>query len=182
VRAEDETHDDGRGHGALRRAAVRARFHAAAEVREGLVGARGIALPNSPIAQLPDGQRHAAGAAGAPRAGPQRMTRRPPRTAGRATDREVGVVAAVLVAGSEKAAAHRLGLSHSTVKHHLANARPRSERRRLRSSCGSWRRGCRSPMAWPKRTNGGEAVLIAGRRLRANEALAIAVPEPAALG
>ena len=32
-------------------------------------------------------------------------------------------VAAVLAAGSEKAAAHRLGLSHSTVKHHLANAR-----------------------------------------------------------
>jgi DNA-binding NarL/FixJ family response regulator len=28
----------------------------------------------------------------------------------------------VLVAGSEKAAAHRLGLSHSTAKHHLANA------------------------------------------------------------
>jgi len=45
------------------------------------------------------------------------------RPAGRATDREVVVVAAVLVAGSEKAAAHRLGLSHSTVKHHLANAR-----------------------------------------------------------
>ena len=45
------------------------------------------------------------------------------RSAGRATEREVGVVAAVLVAGSEKAAAHRLGLSHSTVKHHLANAR-----------------------------------------------------------
>ncbi len=45
------------------------------------------------------------------------------RSAERATDREVGVVAAVLVAGSEKAAAHRLGLSHSTVKHHLANAR-----------------------------------------------------------
>ena len=42
-----------------------------------------------------------------------------------ATDREVGVVAAVLFAGSEKAAAHRLGLSHSTVKHHLANARSR---------------------------------------------------------
>jgi FixJ family two-component response regulator len=38
----------------------------------------------------------------------------------RATDREVGVVAAVLVSGSEKAAAYRLGLSHSTVKH-LAN-------------------------------------------------------------
>ena len=32
-------------------------------------------------------------------------------------------MAAVLVAGPEKAAAHRLGLSHSTVKHHLANAR-----------------------------------------------------------
>jgi DNA-binding NarL/FixJ family response regulator len=42
---------------------------------------------------------------------------------GLATDREVLVVAAVLHAGSEKAAAHRLGLSHSTVKHHLANAR-----------------------------------------------------------
>lgn len=33
------------------------------------------------------------------------------------------MVAAVLEAGSEKAAAHRLGLAHSTVKHHLANAR-----------------------------------------------------------
>jgi DNA-binding NarL/FixJ family response regulator len=42
---------------------------------------------------------------------------------GRAIDREVRVVEAVLVAGSEKAAAHRLGLPHSTVKHHLANAR-----------------------------------------------------------
>ena len=52
------------------------------------------------------------------------MTRRRPcRPAERATDREVVVVAAVLVAGSEKAAAHRLGLSHSTVKHHPANAR-----------------------------------------------------------
>lgn len=45
--------------------------------------------------------------------------------AGCPTDREVVVVAAVLAAGSEKAAAHRLGLSHSTVKHHLANARSR---------------------------------------------------------
>jgi DNA-binding NarL/FixJ family response regulator len=45
------------------------------------------------------------------------------RPAERATDREVVVVAAVLAAGSEKAAAHRLGLAHSTVKHHLANAR-----------------------------------------------------------
>ena len=32
------------------------------------------------------------------------------------------MIAAVLAAGSEKAAAHRLVLSHSTVKHHLANA------------------------------------------------------------
>jgi hypothetical protein len=32
-------------------------------------------------------------------------------------------VEALLVAGSEKAAAYRFGLSHSTVKHHLANAR-----------------------------------------------------------
>ena len=53
-----------------------------------------------------------------------RTRRAAPRAAAAvATDREVGVVAAVLVAGSEKAAAHRLGLSHSTVKHHLANAR-----------------------------------------------------------
>ncbi len=51
------------------------------------------------------------------------MTLRSSRSSQRATDREVGVVAAVLVAGSEKAAAQRLGLSHSTVKHHLANAR-----------------------------------------------------------
>ncbi|MEO8425457.1 MAG: hypothetical protein ABI595_16290 [Actinomycetota bacterium] len=43
--------------------------------------------------------------------------------AGRATEREVGVVVAVLAAGSEKAAAHRMALSHSTVKHHLPNAR-----------------------------------------------------------
>ncbi len=54
------------------------------------------------------------------------MTRRSSRRpAGHATDREVGAVAAVLVTGSEKAAAHRLGRSHSTVKYHLANARPK---------------------------------------------------------
>jgi DNA-binding NarL/FixJ family response regulator len=52
------------------------------------------------------------------------MTRRSPcHAAGRATDRELAVVAAVIATGSEKAAAYRLGLSHSTVKHHLANAR-----------------------------------------------------------
>ncbi|MEO6207802.1 MAG: hypothetical protein ABIP77_07590 [Candidatus Limnocylindrales bacterium] len=33
------------------------------------------------------------------------------------------MVAAVLVAVSKKAAAHRLGMSRSTVKHHFANAR-----------------------------------------------------------
>ena len=48
-----------------------------------------------------------------------RMTPKRSRAhAARATGREVGVVAAVLAAGSEKAAAHQLGLSHSTVKHH----------------------------------------------------------------
>ena len=47
------------------------------------------------------------------------------RASGRATDRELRVVEAVLATGSEKAAAHRLGLSHSTVKHHLARARTR---------------------------------------------------------
>ena len=51
------------------------------------------------------------------------VSERAQATAGRATDREVRVVAAVLATGSEKAAAHRLGLSHSTVKHHLASAR-----------------------------------------------------------
>jgi DNA-binding NarL/FixJ family response regulator len=44
------------------------------------------------------------------------------RSTARTTAREIVVVAAVLETGSEKAAAHRLGLSHSTVKHHLANA------------------------------------------------------------
>ncbi len=33
------------------------------------------------------------------------------------------MVAAVRATGSEKEAAHRLGLAHSTVKHHLTNAR-----------------------------------------------------------
>jgi len=51
------------------------------------------------------------------------MRPRPSRTAKRATDREVGVVAAVLITEPEKAAAHRLGLSHSTVKHQLAKTR-----------------------------------------------------------
>ena len=54
------------------------------------------------------------------------MKRRSSRPAERATDRELAVVAAVVAAGSEKAAAHRLGLSHSTVKHHLASARSKA--------------------------------------------------------
>jgi DNA-binding NarL/FixJ family response regulator len=45
---------------------------------------------------------------------------------GTATERELAVLAAVIAAGSEKAAAHRLGLSHSTVKHHLASARSKA--------------------------------------------------------
>ena len=56
-------------------------------------------------------------------AGVRARTRADRASAEGATNREIGVVAAVLAAGSEKAAAHRLGLSHSTVKHHLANAR-----------------------------------------------------------
>jgi DNA-binding NarL/FixJ family response regulator len=51
------------------------------------------------------------------------VTTRHRPTARRATERELSVVAAVLATGSEKAAAHRLGLSHSTVKRHLATAR-----------------------------------------------------------
>lgn len=45
------------------------------------------------------------------------------RPARRTTARELGVLAAVLETGSQKAAAHRLGLAHSTVKHHLPTAR-----------------------------------------------------------
>ena len=56
-------------------------------------------------------------------AGVRARSRAERRSGGTATDRELAVVAAVIAAGSEKAALHRLGLSHSTVKHHLANAR-----------------------------------------------------------
>lgn len=59
------------------------------------------------------------------RGGLERVTKRRQPHRARATDREVVVVAAILATGSEKAAAHRLGLSPSTVKHHLANARSR---------------------------------------------------------
>jgi DNA-binding CsgD family transcriptional regulator len=62
-------------------------------------------------------------AGGGAAAGVTARTRAGRGSGGTATDRELTVVAAVLAAGSEQAAAHRLGLSHSTVKHHLANAR-----------------------------------------------------------
>jgi DNA-binding CsgD family transcriptional regulator/DNA-directed RNA polymerase subunit RPC12/RpoP len=61
----------------------------------------------------------------------------------RATAREVSVVAAVLTAGSEKAAAHRLGLSPSTVKHHLAN--PRSKVGATTTAQLVWILGARLP-------------------------------------
>ena len=73
----------------------------------------------------PSGHDAPGGANRAVRVAPERMTRRSRDPAARATDREVGVVAAIPVTGSEKAAARHLGLSHSTVKHHLANARCR---------------------------------------------------------
>ena len=74
------------------------------------------------------------------------------RPAGCATDREVVVVAAVLVAGSEKAAAHRLGLSHSTVKHHLANARSKVGATTTAQLVWILPGGCLSPRASPRGT------------------------------
>jgi hypothetical protein len=56
------------------------------------------------------------------------------------------VVAAVLVAGSEKAAAHRLGLPHSTVKHHLVNGR-RNVGATTTQLAWIWPHGCPSPRA-----------------------------------
>ena len=73
------------------------------------------------------------------------------RTAARATDREVGVVAGVLAAGSEEAAAHRLGLSHSTVKHHLANARSKVGVATTAQLVWILARACRSPRRWHSR-------------------------------
>ncbi len=108
-------------------------FEAWVTGRSGDAGSRwavAVSPPHRPLSlirareAMPTSPRRAADVA---RAGPQRIThlpsRRPAGPPARATDRAVGVVAAVLVAGSEKGAAHRLGLSHSTVKHHLANAR-----------------------------------------------------------
>jgi FixJ family two-component response regulator len=56
----------------------------------------------------------------------------------RATDREVGVVAAVLATGSEKGAAHRLGLPHSTVKHHPRECA-------IQGRCGDDGAACQDP-------------------------------------
>ncbi len=75
------------------------------------------------------------------------------RSAGRATDRELVVVAAVLVAGSEKAAAHRLGLSHSTVKHHLASARSKVGAQTTAQLV--WILGARLPELGPSEMNPG---------------------------
>ena len=47
----------------------------------------------------------------------------PPPARALASSRRHGPIGQLGTAGGEKAAAHRLGLSHSTVKHHLANAR-----------------------------------------------------------
>ncbi len=92
------------------------------------------------------------------------MTRRSSRPAERATDREVGVVAAVLAAGSEKAAAHRLGLSHSTVKHHLANARSKVGAATTAQLVWILARGCRNPRAEPTWTSNGLLDAVVGRR------------------
>jgi len=75
------------------------------------------------------------------------------RASVRATDRELVVVAAVLAAGSENAAAHRLGLSHSTVKHHLASARPKVGAQTTAQLV--WILGARLPELGPSEMNPG---------------------------
>ena len=77
------------------------------------------------------------------------------RAPARPTEREVRVVEAVLVAGSEKAAAHRLGLSHSTVKHHLASARSKVGATTTAQLVWMLACGCQSPRVVPKRTPSG---------------------------
>lgn len=93
----------------------------------------------------PSHQDAARRAPGTVRLAAQRMMCRPP-ISGRATDRELAVVAAVVVSGSEKAAAHRLGLSHSTVKHHLANARSKVGATTTAQLVWILRGGCRGRM------------------------------------
>jgi hypothetical protein len=66
-------------------------------------------------------------------------------------NREV-VVAGVLVAGSEKRAAHRLDLSHSTVRHHLATARSKVGAETTPQLAWILAPRCRNPRARPKRT------------------------------
>ena len=65
------------------------------------------------------------------------------------------MVAAVLAAGSEKAAAHHLGLSHSTVKHHLANARSRVGAETTAQLVWVLAPRLPEPEASPRRTDGG---------------------------
>ncbi len=65
-------------------------------------------------------------AAATPRHGPNgQVVSRPPLPDATGHDGALGRATPTprFPSGSEKAAAHRLGLSHSTVKHHLANAR-----------------------------------------------------------
>ena len=82
------------------------------------------------------------------------MTRQPYRNPdGRTTAREVGVVAAILATGSEKAAAHQFGCRTQPSSTTWRTPGPRMGRRRRRSSCGFWRPGCPSPRAKLRRTN-----------------------------
>ncbi len=82
--------------------------------------------------------------ADARRAPPVQADDRPPRR-GSAWSRPF------LVAGSEKEAAHPLGLSHSTVKHHLANARSKAGERAVQSGSGDDRAARVNPRPAPAR-------------------------------
>jgi len=81
-------------------------------------------------------------------------TRADRAAAERATEREVGVVAAVLEAGSDRrpptASACRTRPSSTTWR----TRDPGSARRQPRSWCGSWRRGSPNPRAERMGTNG----------------------------
>ena len=101
----------------------------------------------------------------------------------RATDREAGVVAAVLVAGSEKAAATasacRIRLSSTTWR----TPGRKWGRRRRRSWCGSWLRGCASRKVGHERTSSRPPAPLATHSSRdasascARRARSLALPE-----
>jgi hypothetical protein len=65
--------------------------------------------------------------------------------------------------GSEEAVAHRLGLSHSTVKHHLANAR--SKVGTTTTSQLVWILAARLPEPSPAGNAGSEGVRLGETRL-----------------